>query len=423
MKKLPKEIKLCKNPRCRKTFEVSPWEKGRKFCSKKCYHSFILKERRKCKNPSCKNVFEVLKNSSRKYCCKKCYWENKIGVKQSEEVIEKRISPLRNKYKLRKENRKCLQCENDFECSKQSLQKYCSTKCANMSRRGNIPWNKKEREKRTCTNSNCNKIFEVSINSTQKYCSKECYRKDIRRCIKGKCGRKMFPRKIRICPVCKKGFEVVVSSKRIFCSIRCSSKNKEGKPRPEISGENSSSKRLEVRIKIKNSLTGNPKVISSQRKRFEDPVERNKMRLNRIGKHQSEESKEKNRIASLKNWQNPEYVKKVLRKCSPNKPESFLIELFQQFCPNKYKYVGNGKFSLAGKNPDFVNIDGQKKIIEHFGDFHHGEERTGISNEQHVQERIDLFAKYGYKTLIIWEHELEDVEKLVEKIFVFNGGK
>lgn len=68
--------------------------------------------------------------------------------------------------------------------------------------------------------------------------------------------------------------------------------------------------------------------------------------------------------------------------------------------------------TLGGKVPDFVNVNGQKKIIELFGDYWHEPEEE--------QERIDLFAKYGYQTLVIWDYELKDVNKLKEKILEFH---
>ena len=33
------------------------------------------------------------------------------------------------------------------------------------------------------------------------------------------------------------------------------------------------------------------------------------------------------------------------------------------------------------------------------------------------------FAKNGYTTLIIWEHELKDPNKLIERLKVFNKGE
>jgi len=65
--------------------------------------------------------------------------------------------------------------------------------------------------------------------------------------------------------------------------------------------------------------------------------------------------------------------------------------------------------------PDFININGQKKIIELYGDYWH--------RNDDPQDRIDLFAKYGYQTLIIWEHELKNEVELKDKLQEFSYGK
>jgi len=133
-------------------------------------------------------------------------------------------------------------------------------------------------------------------------------------------------------------------------------------------------------------------------------------------------------LSVTESWKKPERVaKQIQANCiRPNKAEKFLDELFQQFFPNQIKYIGDGKDKdsiIGGKCPDFIFTDGQKKIIELFGDYWHGEERTGVPNDQHERERIDLFAKCGYQTLVIWEHELKDVGKLRKKTMKFNGAK
>lgn len=58
-------------------------------------------------------------------------------------------------------------------------------------------------------------------------------------------------------------------------------------------------------------------------------------------------------------------------------------------------------------------------LIEVFGDYWHGQERTGVPNEQHEKERIDLLRSYGYETLVIWENEMRDSEKLIPRIKEF----
>jgi len=125
-------------------------------------------------------------------------------------------------------------------------------------------------------------------------------------------------------------------------------------------------------------------------------------------------------------WENLEFVKDQteLWNCRPNKSEKLLVKLLQKLFPNEWKYVGDASFWLKidGKliNPDFININGQKKIIELFGDYWHGEERTGVSNEQHEQERVNLLSQFGYETLVVWEHELDNENKLKEKLLQFS---
>lgn len=400
-KKAPRETRVCLA--CRVPFKVLVTS-TQKYCSRKCYRSILHKETRECKNLKCGNVFEVLENSNKKYCSRICYWKDKLGKKQPEGANEKRKRTLNNRYQSRYEVRKCLLCGKDFKCNKRSPQRYCSRKCFGKSEKGKIPWNKLPKKLRICLT--CGAPFECGEGSSQKFCSSKCYVGEARRKY-GRGGRKKMMREIRICPVCKKEFEVRITSERVFCSVKCSSKNKEGKPRPEEVGRKVSLSQIGKPKKKGNQSTG-------QRKRFEDPVERNKIRLKRLGKHNSKESKNKNRIASLKNWQDPEFVKKARRKSSPNKPEKFLIKLFQQLLPTEYKYVGNGEFVLAGKNPDFININGQKKIIELYGDYWH--------KDDDPQDRINLFARYGYQTLVIWERELKDIEKLSKKVLIFNLG-
>ena len=59
----------------------------------------------------------------------------------------------------------------------------------------------------------------------------------------------------------------------------------------------------------------------------------------------------------------------------------------------------------------------------HFGMYHHGEYFTGRNKDQEENQRIDHFAKYGFKTLIIWQDELRSNKpKLIEKIKSFTYG-
>jgi hypothetical protein len=93
---------------------------------------------------------------------------------------------------------------------------------------------------------------------------------------------------------------------------------------------------------------------------------------------------------------------------SPNKIEGILDEIIQKACPKEYRFVGDGAFILDGLNPDWVNVNGQKKIIELFGDAFHkpGMAKRRVGWRQTETGRKRAFTKFGYQTLVIWASEI-----------------
>jgi hypothetical protein len=132
------------------------------------------------------------------------------------------------------------------------------------------------------------------------------------------------------------------------------------------------------------------------------------------------EAREATRVRTTEDWANYTDEERNARVLSwaesqhmqPNKPESGLFGIVDNLYPANYKYTGGGDVVIAGKIPDFININGQKKIIELFGDYWH--------KDQNPQDRINIFKPYGYDTLVVWEHELKDVEKLKCRIIEFH---
>lgn len=118
-------------------------------------------------------------------------------------------------------------------------------------------------------------------------------------------------------------------------------------------------------------------------------------------------------ISSLRSWQNPIYIKKQMlaRNVKQNKAEKRLESILNQLHPNEWKFVGDGQLIISGKCPDFVNVNGQKKIIELFGNYWHKGENS--------QDRIDVFTPFGYQTLVIWEHELKNITRVKFRIHKF----
>ena len=151
-----------------------------------------------------------------------------------------------------------------------------------------------------------------------------------------------------------------------------------------------------------------------------------------LGICHSEESNKKRSKTHKQLWRNPKFKESRLKanfkslKLKPNKPEILLNSILQDMFPNQYKYVGDGSILIGYKNPDFISIKG-KKIIELFGDYWHSEKyrlltfNDCLSNKKHEQQRINHFTKYGYQTLIVWEHELKDIDLLKQKLQKFNN--
>lgn len=94
----------------------------------------------------------------------------------------------------------------------------------------------------------------------------------------------------------------------------------------------------------------------------------------------------------------------------PNKPEAEILQILDIFFPNQWKYTGDGSFILAGLNPDFVNVNGEKIVIEVFGDYWHG--KGAKRYKQTEQGRIKTFAEYGFSTLVLWEKDIRESTRL-----------
>lgn len=79
-----------------------------------------------------------------------------------------------------------------------------------------------------------------------------------------------------------------------------------------------------------------------------------------------------------------------------------------------YKYTGNSKFWIENMNPDFTNVNGQKKVIEVLGENYH--------NPTETEKRKSKYREYGYSMLPIWGKELKFMnrEQLKQKILDFD---
>lgn len=97
----------------------------------------------------------------------------------------------------------------------------------------------------------------------------------------------------------------------------------------------------------------------------------------------------------------------------PNHPEKIIINLIKEN-DLPFNYVGNKQIIIGGFNPDFLSKN-PKHIIEVNGDYWHNLPNT----KEKDKRKLETYSKYGYKTLVIWEHELKNPTQVLNKIREF----
>lgn len=178
---------------------------------------------------------------------------------------------------------------------------------------------------------------------------------------------------------------------------------------------------LETKEKIRQKALGRPSLNKGRPKSEET---KRKLSLALLGNPRSEASRLKQSKTYKLLWANSEYRERIGKLISegihqrPNKPEQQLIDIIERE-RFPFLYTGDGSFTIHGFRPDFVQCNGKKQIIELFGDYWHNNEN--IVWHQTELGRIMAYNQFGYKTLIIWEHELQDEPKVIEKIKLFMG--
>jgi len=237
---------------------------------------------------------------------------------------------------------------------------------------------------------------------------------------------------IEICPTCNKGFYVYPCQvgKVKYCSAKCRYKGKppwdKGIPRAQETKDKirdtlTGRKLPEEHCRnISNGLSGIPHHWTNKGMLGKHPSEetKEKLRLVRIGTHVSEETRGKMSASLRALWENPtqefidRYVESHNRK--PTKPEISVDIILDNISPGRFQYVGDGKVWIGGRNPDFIDKTGGR-IIEVFGIYYHYK-RKDLRITATEEWRIEHFAKHGYRTLVIWDTELSDPDTVVEKI-------
>ncbi len=120
----------------------------------------------------------------------------------------------------------------------------------------------------------------------------------------------------------------------------------------------------------------------------------------------------------------PEIIQKramasrLAQNIRPNGPETLFINICQKY-NLPYKYVGDGTFWIESKNPDFINTNGEKIIIEINGIYWHlikfQYREPNLTREQVEIREKKHFENLGYKCIIIWDDELSDENLVLSK--------
>lgn len=94
----------------------------------------------------------------------------------------------------------------------------------------------------------------------------------------------------------------------------------------------------------------------------------------------------------------------------PTSLEKIVIQLCQDY-QLPYKYVGDGQIWIVGRNPDFINTNHKKQVIEVFGSYWHPL-FDGTFRTQH-------YKQFGFDCLVIWEEEFKALGKMIKKLRQF----
>jgi len=173
----------------------------------------------------------------------------------------------------------------------------------------------------------------------------------------------------------------------------------------------------EKRLRLSASLMGNTNALghtlSEEAKQI---IGKASSRAN-LGKTMSEESKQRMSESRKAQWKDPEYQKHQAESChqKPNESELRLQAILDRYQPGKWKFVGDSQFWIGNRNPDFLNVDGEKQVIEMFGAFWH--DPTWFPNRPSEEELIAHYREYGFSCIVFQEYEVYCDEKLVvEKV-------
>ena len=146
---------------------------------------------------------------------------------------------------------------------------------------------------------------------------------------------------------------------------------------------------------------------------------KNLLRLSQLGRIPSAEARQKMSLNLKKRWQNPIYVKNLLKKLykRPTQLEKDFSKFLHSSFPNEWKYSGDGSFLIGIKNPDFIHLS-KLKCIEVFYSYYKIRDFDSIEN--YISRRGNYFKQFGWDSLFFTKDGFYNQQNLVaEKIKTF----
>ena len=147
--------------------------------------------------------------------------------------------------------------------------------------------------------------------------------------------------------------------------------------------------------------------------------------------------RERMRTIHAEKWKDADYremmgpvIEELHRKSrngiGKSKSEEHMLDILERNFANEWIYVGSGEFWIDRINPDFVNSNGKKKFIDLLGCYWHGCPECGFEGVGNsvrpdgLGDRSNRLSNFGYEILYVWEHELSDENKIVDRVREFS---
>ena len=262
----------------------------------------------------------------------------------------------------------------------------------------------------------CGKTLSCKINSSQKYL--HGHNPLVNRI------EHYLPRETRVCKCgCNKSFKCIISSPKKFILGHANRGKKfimgkyplRGKTYEEVYGiekanaikkKQGDKKRKFKRHEIRICQCGCDKSFEVGQLKRQRYIHGHNMRISKHWKIGLEKILNYTRSKKGKTWEEiygEEYREKQVSKIlkgslkRPTSYEAKIISLIKKY-NLPYKYVGDGEVWIGRKNPDFLNINGEKILIEVYSAYRHPDNYEII--------RTIHFSKYGFKVIFLNDNDL-----------------